>query len=158
MPAQDVASILVRPLPTVAHTRHSRSAVRPQFRLACGHTYCQVCLRDWFNATYVQHLAKHPNYDAQRLIPAQWRAALARPDLPHHTRVNLAREIAMLLSTTPQPSYNCPTCRVLIKAKPAENYIVKNVVHSVAGVQRESAPKEATRGRAMDGPFDGFFP
>ncbi|KAI0779780.1 hypothetical protein C8Q74DRAFT_1261031 [Fomes fomentarius] len=132
------------------------------FTLACGHTYCKNCLQDWFNSTYVKHLAAHPNYDAQKLIPAQWRASLARPDLPRHTRLHLEREIARILSTTPQPNYNCPTCRVLVKAKPAENFVVKHLVRSLAGVQGESSPKDdhvaRIPGRPVEGPFDAFFP
>ncbi|RDX50111.1 hypothetical protein OH76DRAFT_483720 [Lentinus brumalis] len=132
------------------------------FTLACGHTFCKDCLVDWFNTALVQHLSAHPNYDAQRVIPARWRDALAQPNLPHHTRLQYEREIAIIMSTTAQPKYSCPTCRDLVKAKPAENFVVKHLVRTIAGVQGESCPQEAPLpripGRPVGGAFDGFFP
>ncbi|RPD78297.1 hypothetical protein L226DRAFT_610241 [Lentinus tigrinus ALCF2SS1-7] len=132
------------------------------FTLACGHTFCKDCLVDWFNTALIKHLSAHPHYDAQRVVPLQYRNVLAQPNIPTHTRAHYEREIAIIMSTTPQPKYSCPTCRVLVKAKPAENFVVKHLVRTIAGVQGESCPQEAPLprhpGQPVEGPFDGFFP
>ncbi|KAI1796402.1 hypothetical protein LXA43DRAFT_987482 [Ganoderma leucocontextum] len=130
------------------------------YTLFCGHTFCAGCLQDWFSTAYAHHLAKYPAYDPQQLIPGHLRAALARADLPPHRRRDIDREIAIMVSTTPHPEYSCPTCRVLIRAKPAENFVVKHLVRTIAAAQGESPPEEAPRPlqRALEGPFDGFFP
>lgn len=129
-------------------------------RLSCGHTFCAGCLQDWFSTAYAHHLAKHPAYDPQQIVPPHYRAALARADLPPHRKRDIEREIAIMLSTASHPEYSCPTCRVLIRARPAENFVVKHLVRTIAAVQGESPPQEAPRPihRALEGPFDGFFP
>ena len=149
-------------LPFPPSTDPELTRLPASYRLACGHTFCKNCLVDWFNTALVQHLGAYPHYDAQRVIPAHLRNALLHPNLPQHSRALYEREIAVLLSTTPQPKYSCPTCRVLVKAKPAENFVVKHLVRTIAGVQGEQCPQEAPLprhpGRPVEGPFDGFFP
>ncbi|TBU47281.1 hypothetical protein BD309DRAFT_998473 [Dichomitus squalens] len=130
------------------------------FTLACGHTFCKDCLQDWFSTAHMQHLTANPTYDPQRLIPLHLRAALARHDLAAPQRRHIEREIALITASTSHPQYSCPTCRVLVRAKPAENFVVKHLVRTIAAAQGESPPKEPPRAlhRALEGPFDGFFP
>ncbi|KAI0365632.1 hypothetical protein BV20DRAFT_1003797 [Pilatotrama ljubarskyi] len=131
------------------------------YTLACGHTFCKDCLQDWFSTALAQHMATNPAYNPQGNIPAHWRAALARPDLSHVARRQIEREIGLLMEATPQPTYSCPTCRVEVRSKPAENFVVKHIVRTIAGLQGESCPKEdqlPRLGHPVDGPWDGFFP
>ncbi|KAI0769654.1 hypothetical protein BD413DRAFT_604785 [Trametes elegans] len=131
------------------------------YTLACGHTFCKDCLQDWFSTALAQHMATHPHYNPQAMIPHHWRALLARPDLSHHQRREVERQISMLAEATPQPAYSCPTCRVEVRNKPAETFVVKHLVRTVAGAQGESCPKidlPPRLGHPPDGPWDGFFP
>ena len=139
------------------HPTYARS---PAHRLSCGHTFCAGCLQDWFSTAYAHHLAKYPAYDPQQIVPGQYRAALANPNVPPQRKRDIEREIAIVVSTTPHPEYSCPTCRVLIRAKPAENFVVKHLVRTITAAQGESPPQEVPRSmqRALEGPFDGFFP
>lgn len=144
-----LASVLTRRAPTLA-------------RLACGHTFCKDCLQDWFSTTLAQHMAAHPHYNPQVVVPAHWRAALARPGLSHLDRRHIEREIQRHAEATPQPAYSCPTCRVEVRNKPAENFIVKHMVRTIAGAQGESCPKDNAPprlvGQVVEGPWDAFFP
>ncbi|CDO75641.1 hypothetical protein BN946_scf184743.g1 [Trametes cinnabarina] len=119
------------------------------------------CLQDWFSTALAQHMAANPQYNPQGIVPHHWRAALARQDLSIIARRQIEREIAMLMDATPQPSYTCPTCRLEVRNKPAENFVVKHLVRTVAGIQGESCPKEdplPRLGHRLEGHWDGFFP
>ncbi|KAL1942497.1 hypothetical protein VTO73DRAFT_6099 [Trametes versicolor] len=132
------------------------------YTLACGHTFCKDCLQDWFSTTLAQHMAAHPHYNPQVVVPPHWRAALARPNLSPLDRRHIEREIQRHAEATPQPAYSCPTCRVEVRNKPAENFIVKHMVRTIAGAQGESCPKDNAPprlvGQVVEGPWDAFFP
>ena len=67
-----------------------------------------------------------------------------------------------MLLDTGHPEYSCPTCRVLIKTRPAENFVVKHMVRTIAGLQGEACPlpppPPSLPGKPVEGPFDAFFP
>ncbi|KAI0645448.1 hypothetical protein C8Q79DRAFT_910957 [Trametes meyenii] len=131
------------------------------YTLACGHSFCKNCLQDWFSTALAQHMAAHPHYNPHIAIPHHWRAALAQPHLTPIERRQIEYRITGLTAMTPQPTYSCPTCRVEVVNKPAENFVVKHVVRTVAAAQGESCPEEAPLrrlGGPADGPWDGFFP
>lgn len=60
------------------------------------------------------------------------------------------------------PQYTCPTCRLQVKRKPVEVFMVKNMVPIVARIAGgEESPEAANAGapRALvGGVWDGFFP
>jgi len=63
----------------------------------------------------------------------------------------------------PQPQYTCPTCRQVVRAKPAEDFVLKAIVRTLASGSGERSPKKyssPTRtgvGAAKGGPWDVFF-
>lgn len=219
--------------------------------IACGHTFCQTCLSDWFSTQLANHMSFHPNWQPpQRAAPAlapaanvvaparngalvqqvlglqrnarirvdDWRrnmpaggnrgddpwavadgnrgddpwggvndnwglavggrgnpfgAPAIEEDVfwgapvfgnarggPQGARPALAQLPA---ARGPQPEYNCPNCRAVTTAKPAENFHIKQIVAIVAKAQGEHSPQRAGGGPivrargAGEGPFDGFF-
>ncbi|KAI1784737.1 hypothetical protein LXA43DRAFT_1066518 [Ganoderma leucocontextum] len=132
------------------------------YTLGCGHTFCAACLENWFNTAYGRHLETYSAYNPQRLIPAHFTAQLARNDLPYYERRDIKRQIAIIFTTAPQPQYSCPTCRVLVRTKPAESFVVKQLVRTIATIQGDTPPEDAPRplsvGHTSDGPFESFFP
>ena len=111
----------------------------------CGHTFCQPCLRDWFNTSLTQFLATNPHLRHMQALP---QAALYQQ----------------------APHYTCPTCRTTVKSSPVEVFALKALVRTIATAAGESSPKKppaaAQHGGGMNraqgvhtpGPWDGFFP
>ncbi|KAI0829605.1 hypothetical protein BC628DRAFT_1408472 [Trametes gibbosa] len=131
------------------------------YTLSCGHTFCKGCIQDWFSTALAQHMSAHPTYNPQLMVPIHFRTTLARQDLSAHARRQIMREVARLEENTAQPAYSCPTCRVGVRNKPAENFVVKHMVRTIAALQGESYPKEdppRLLGQTVEGPWDGFFP
>ncbi|KAH9940478.1 uncharacterized protein BXZ73DRAFT_88709 [Epithele typhae] len=131
------------------------------FIVSCGHTFCRECLQDWFSTSLAKHLVNHPEYDAASLAPNNYLAALAQPDLHAQTRATLQRHLIDIHTRTAHPEYSCPKCRIIVRSPPAENFVVKHIVRSLAAMQGEENPKPDQIARyphsAQDGPFDGFF-
>ncbi|KAL0956175.1 hypothetical protein HGRIS_002335 [Hohenbuehelia grisea] len=138
---------------------------KPYILPNCGHTYCESCLRDWFNTTLAQHMQAHPGYDPNQQIPQDLL------DLLRHPHYRQGAE-AMIAAQYAQPEYSCPTCRERVRDHPTENFSLKSVVAIVAAAQGESSPQKPKpaapskgRGRKgkqpakkIEGPWDGFFP
>lgn len=81
------------------------------------------------------------------------------PRLLYHPRVAPMLELML----PPQPLYTCPACRVPVRAPPAEDFVLKSLVTTVAAAAGEQPPiKEVARrnqvGKGKSGPWDGFFP
>lgn len=124
----------------------------------CGHTFCQSCLRDWFDTTYTKHIQQYPQFLTGPQIPIHLIA------LQHHhpqaiAQIRQIQEAHRL--TTPKPEYTCPACRAPVKAKPVELFAFKEVVHKVAKAAGEDVPNAPAQSRAaradIGGVWDGFF-
>ncbi|KII92026.1 hypothetical protein PLICRDRAFT_172182 [Plicaturopsis crispa FD-325 SS-3] len=138
--------------------------------LACGHTFCQKCLTDWFSTTLTKFMADHPHYNPNNpggrpAVPANLLQAIHRlHEYPPHQQQMLLDQYAQYQHVPGAPAYTCPTCRVEVKARPLELYTLKALVHTLAAGMGESAPQEAARPAARRGappppvdPWEGFF-
>ncbi|KAL1675938.1 hypothetical protein EV122DRAFT_280598 [Schizophyllum commune] len=136
---------------------------------SCGHTFCKKCLLDWFNQTYIQHLAANPGYNpirAQATLPRNVEFLLGS------ISPNDLQRVKQLLAVyaQPAPNFTCPSCRQAVTTRPTEVYQLKKVVHKIAGENGEkepaSAPQPQPVGRLRrgvglgrtDDPWAKFFP
>lgn len=137
--------------------KYYKSLIRDFSLVGCGHTFCQSCLRDWFDTTYTKHIQQHPEFLTGPVIPAYMHQHRNHPQIMEEIR-RIQRENKRV---TPQPAYTCPACRAPAKAKPVEMFAFKEVVHKVAKAAGENVPEAPAQNRAarpdIGGVWDGFF-
>ncbi|KAI1786176.1 hypothetical protein LXA43DRAFT_1099467 [Ganoderma leucocontextum] len=140
-----------------------RKMWRPYTLTECGHSFCVSCLQVWFNTAYAKHLDEYPAYNPQQLIPATVRAQLARADIPPRIRRDLKSMVAGIFHETRRPQFSCPNCREPVHAPPVENFVLKDLIHTIGDPAQGEPPHEGST-RALlvevrlDEPFCGFFP
>ncbi|KAI0958251.1 hypothetical protein AcV7_004123 [Taiwanofungus camphoratus] len=133
------------------------------YALACGHTFCLKCLKDWFNSTFALHMVNHPEYDMQLPRLQAYRGALRDPRLHPLARFQMESYISEIQRRQLHPQYTCPRCRAVVKYKPIEVFALKNVVREIADATGESEPepqslKQDRSSAGADGLWDAFFP
>ncbi|KAG0708280.1 hypothetical protein DFH29DRAFT_891731 [Suillus ampliporus] len=137
------------------HFMHS-----PYLLLDCGHSYCERCLKGWFDETLTKYIRAHPTYNMNRdPLPPDFPKILQT--LAPYIPLQLRTQLHAMFNTfrQQQPEYTCPSCRKEVAGKPVVNYAIKNMVSIVAGVLGESDTRSSTFGRGQQmSPFDGFFP
>ncbi|KAH7919000.1 hypothetical protein BV22DRAFT_1051363 [Leucogyrophana mollusca] len=101
--------------------------MRP-FTTTCGHSFCYMCLRDWFQRTIANQLSR------RRGVPARLRS-------PPYTDEDL--QYMYRWSYILVPMYNCPTCRGRVKEKPSQCTALKMLMNGVKETFGEVEPSEA---------------
>ncbi|THG94733.1 hypothetical protein EW145_g8087 [Phellinidium pouzarii] len=127
----------------------------PATLTGCGHTFCEKCLHEWFNATYTRHVQTYPAFLAGPQIPEQYMRHLNDP----HVAAMVAEIRANFVRRVPRPVYTCPTCRVAVRTRPVTVYTLKAVVRKVARLMGdgEGSPRRIVN-RAVGSIWAGFFP
>ncbi|EAU91567.2 hypothetical protein CC1G_02056 [Coprinopsis cinerea okayama7 len=124
----------------------------PYILSGCGHTFCQKCLIEWFDATLRNFLNANPHYNPNQPLGPHLAALLQQPQL----LMNPAAAAFIAAHSPPQPQYNCPECRAPVKSAPTENFGMKSLVQMVANARKEAIPPPPARPRASV--WEGFFP
>src|ERR1700687_6005597 len=100
----------------------------------CGHIFCVSCLTVWFSTTLAEHQKAYPEFALNPPFPAELRELSAEvrhePSLRREFELQVAEYNAT--QTIPQPAYTCPTCREMVRNKPAEVFALKNVVGTIS--------------------------
>ncbi|KAG2052408.1 hypothetical protein BDR06DRAFT_520224 [Suillus hirtellus] len=138
-----------------AHLMHS-----PYLLLDCGHTYCEGCLKGWFDETLTKHTRAHPGYNAnRRFVPRNLPQVLNAISPYISYPIQMSLQAMYNVSRQQQPEYTCPGCRTEITGKPVVNFAVKDMVSIVGSVLRQPDARREPIGHGQQaGPFDGFFP
>lgn len=126
----------------------------------CGHSYCEGCLKDWFNETLTKHVRAHPTYNVNRIpLPRDF------PQTLHSISPYVSYPLQLQLLTVynasrrQQPMYTCPGCRTEVTRKAVVNFAVKDMVSIVGRALEQPDPRRESsniRGQQA-GPFDAFF-
>ncbi|KAG2153645.1 uncharacterized protein EDB93DRAFT_1336187 [Suillus bovinus] len=133
----------------------------PYLLFDCGHSYCEGCLKGWFDEILTKHIRAHPAYNVNRRAMPRNLPQVLRTIGPYVSYPVQMQLQAMYDASQQQPEYTCPGCRKEVTGKPVVNFAVKDMVSIVGNVlgqpdtRRESS--DIAR-RQHAGPFDGFFP
>ncbi|KAG1758069.1 hypothetical protein EDD22DRAFT_1000362 [Suillus occidentalis] len=116
-----------------------------------GHSYCEGCLKGWFDETLTQHIRAHPTYDVNsKLIPPNFPQVLQGigPYLSYPIQTQL--QAVCNSSRRRQPEYTCPGGRQKITTKPSVNFVVRDMLSLVG-----SALGQPHTGKESSGPLKG---
>ncbi|KDQ53639.1 hypothetical protein JAAARDRAFT_39320 [Jaapia argillacea MUCL 33604] len=133
---------------------------------ACGHTFCQSCLTDWFNTTLAQHLTLHPNYTALPHIPHNYLPYIQNPTLNPVVTQQIKTHLRAQMEARVEPGYSCPSCREVVKGgakggRPVRVWVLRDMVREVGRLTGEKGPDEGKIGRGgakQEGVWEGFWP
>ncbi len=123
---------------------------------SCGHTFCQTCVKMWFNTILTQHKLLYPSYSLTVPLPlaiyARRNTLLGQLDIRNYSDE--------YRNQNPHPGYTCPTCRTMQRSQPVEVFKLKEIVTKVAAVSfgKTSPPREEQNANNDIGKvWDRFF-
>lgn len=122
----------------------------------CGHSFCQLCLQNWFDVIQAKFLATHRNTPrTNHAFMELLHSLMQHPNLA--TRPYVQTMIAKHMP--PHPVYTCPACRQQVRTRPTEAFAFKALVSTIATATGEPVPKQnAPPVKNTPGPWDDFFP
>jgi len=126
----------------------SHTMFTPYILTVCGHTFCQKCLKDWFDHTLRNFI---PNHNQPQIAP-NLMAMLQAPGMLQHPQMAAYIQAHIPL----QPQYTCPECRAPVKAAPVENFAMKSLARMVTSAKKDAVPPTPARPRV--GPWERYFP
>ncbi|PPR04555.1 hypothetical protein CVT24_012073 [Panaeolus cyanescens] len=133
---------------------------RPYALPNCGHTFCQNCLKAWFETKRAEFIALYPSYRDEHLNVAHALSVLLdyysdRPGL-----VATHRSINALRRAFPEGCvYQCPVCRTHISCPPVEAVAMKKLVRELGvGLMNWDSYGPNVDAEDESHPWDHFFP
>ena len=126
-------------------------------RLACGHTFCRICLETYLDTKLAQHVAAHPAFVHQLQELSHYRQVVRQQDNAAEIHPQLIGELAAMDAGLSRPQFNCPTCRSRVLSRPSREIALRHASELISTYRGDAEPEQGHGAQQMDGVWDRFF-